>query len=194
MVEPASQADFGGGALGSPGGNAFTENNLPGGFENLFNQTGSQLFAINDQWEHCGRNTSCDDASIAAYDVSDHGRTTMFSPAQAHRSHFAPAVVGVRPSQGVAGDLVRIFGNGFNVIDGHAADATCPDLATRNRCQPLRGNCVRIGDVSAPIEALTPTMIAVRLPVSCIQPISLTVTTQEGGISAPVMFCTNAAP
>ncbi|MBI3783496.1 MAG: right-handed parallel beta-helix repeat-containing protein [Deltaproteobacteria bacterium] len=192
VVELLSQADFGGGALRSPGSNAFTENNLTGGFDNLFNQTAAALFAVNNQWEHCGRNTTCDDASIAAYDVSDHGRFTLFAPSQAHRSHLAPAVTGVRPSKGVAGDLVRIFGSGFNVIDGHAADATCPNVAARNRCVPLRGNCVRIGDVAAPIEAVTPTMIAVRLPLSCVQPMALTVATQEGGISAPVMFCTNA--
>jgi hypothetical protein len=194
VVESGSQADFGGGPLGSSGNNAFTQNNLPGGFENLFNQTAATLYAINNQWEHCGLTTVCDQAAIAAYDVSDHGRFSAFLPAQAHRSHLAPAITEVRPSKGVAGDLIRIFGSGFNVIDGHAADAACPDLVARNRCLPLRGNCVRFGALSAPIEALTPTMIVVRLPVSCIQPLQLTVTTQDGGISAPLQFCTNVAP
>ena len=194
VVEAGSQADFGGGDLGSPGDNAFTQNNLPAGADNLLNLTGSWIDALNNQWEHCKREPVCADDQIAAYDIRDHGRLTLFSPAQAHRSLRAPAVTGIRPSRGMAGDLIRIFGSGFNVIDGHAADATCPDLTLRNRCLPLRGNCVRIGAVAAPIEAITPTMLVVRLPISCVRPLTLTVATQGGGISAPVPVCTNSVP
>jgi uncharacterized protein (TIGR03437 family) len=91
----------------------------------------------------------------------------------------------------MAGELLRIFGSGFNVIDGHAADSTCPDVADRNRCVPLRGNCVRINGVPAGVEAVTPTMLVVRLPFSCVAPVALTVQTQGGGTSVPVTVCTN---
>ena len=102
-------------------------------------------------------------SAIAAYDISDHGALTVFAPAQAHRNGRAPAVTGVRPSKAMAGELLRILGSGFNVIDGHAADSTCPDVARRNRCVPQRGNCVRINGVPAGVEAVTPTMLVVRL-------------------------------
>jgi hypothetical protein len=190
-IGAGTQADLGGGVFGSPGNNAFTQNNLPGGGENLHNASGAPLTVQNAQWEHCGREAQCDAAAIAAYDISDHGILTVFAPAQAHRNGLAPAVTGVRPTKAVAGELLRISGSGFNVIDGHAADSTCPDVADRNRCVPLRGNCVRINGVPADVEAVTPTMLAVRLPFSCVAPVPLTVQTQGGGTSVPVTVCTN---
>ncbi len=193
-IEPTSFVDFGGGRFGLSGNNAFTQNNLPGGAENLLNLTTAALYATNSQWEHCGRLAECDDTQIASYDLSDQGRLTVIAPSQAHRSNQAPAITSVRPSKGVAGDLVRVFGSGFNVIDAYAADSTCPDTATRNRCVPLHGNCVRIGNTPAPIEAVTPTMLIVRLPFTCAEAVPLTVTTQGGGTSAVAAFCTNAVP
>ena len=190
-IGAGTQADLGGGVFGSPGNNAFTQNNLPGGGENLHNASGTLLTAQNAQWEHCGGEAQCDAATVAAYDISDHGALTVFLPAQAHRSGRAPAVTGVRPSKAMAGELLRISGSGFNVIDGHAADSTCPDVAHRNRCVPLRGNCVRINGVPADVEAVTPTMLAVRLPFSCVAPVALTVQTKGGGTSVPVTVCTN---
>ena len=192
FIGPGTQADLGGGAFGSPGDNAFTQNNLPAGGENLRNASGAPLAVQSAQWEHCGREAQCDDAAIAAYDVSDHGTLTGFAPAQAHRSGHAPAVTGVRPSRGMAGALLRIVGSGFNVVDGHAADSTCPVVAERNRCVPLRGNCVRIDNVPAAVEAVTSTLLVVRLPFSCIGPVPLTVQTQGGGTSVPITVCTNA--
>jgi hypothetical protein len=192
-VEGMAQGDFGGGPLGSHGGNAFTQNNLPGGAENFLNLIGDTTFAVNNQWEHCGTAATCNEQTVADYDIGDHGRITVFKPAQAHRTGVAPAITAVRPSSGKAGDLVRILGNGFNAIDGHDAQQ-CADLTVRNRCAPLRGNCVRIGDVPAVLEAVTPTMLVIRLPFTCVEPVPLTVTTQGGGISAPALLCTNAVP
>jgi hypothetical protein len=192
-VEGMAQGDFGGGSLGSRGGNAFTQNNLPGGNENFLNLTGDTAFAVNNQWEHCGTAATCTEQTVADYDISDHGRLTLFKPAQAHRTQRAPAITALRPSSGTAGDLVRIIGSGFNAIDGHDAQQ-CADLTVRNRCAPLRGNCVRLGDVPALLEAVTPTMLVIRLPFTCVEPVPLTVTTQGGGISAPVLICTNAVP
>jgi hypothetical protein len=190
-IGAGTQVDLGGGAFGSPGNNAFTQNNLPGGGENLRNASGATVTVQNAQWEHCGRDAQCNNAAIAAYDISDHGILTVFAPAQAHRSGLAPAVTGVRPSKAMAGELLRILGSGFDVIDGHAADSTCPEVADRNSCVPLHGNCVRINGVPAPIEAVTPTMLVVRLPFSCVAPVPLKVQTQDGGTSTPVTVCTN---
>lgn len=191
-VADSSTADFGGGPFGSPGNNAFTQTNDSDA--NLRNSTATTVFALNNQWEHCGSGTTCDEAQIAAHDLSDHGAFTLFSPPQVHRDQQPPMVTGVRPAKAMAGEIVRIFGSGFNAIDAHATGEPCPDLGARNRCVPVRGNCVRIGDVPAALEAVTPTMLAVRMPFSCVVPVTLTVQTQGGGTSSPVALCTNDDP
>jgi len=189
VVADSSTADFGGGELGSAGHNAFTQTGETDA--NLRNATGVDVFALNNQWEHCGTGTSCDEAGIAAHDLSDHGLHTRFSPAQAHRSQLAPVPHSTRPAKALAGAVVRILGTGFNAIDAHADGVDCPDLSVRNSCNPVRGNCVRIDGVAALLEAVTPTMLAVRMPFSCVEPKLLTVQTQGGGTSAPIPICTN---
>jgi len=192
VVANASSADFGGGALGSAGNNAFAQNNLPAGGANLRNATGLPVSALNDQWEHCGHDLTCDATAIAAYDLADHGQHTTFVPAQAHRSQQMPVITGIAPSAGKRGELLRIFGAGFNVIDGLFAENQCGDVRGRNRCAPLRGNCVEIGGVAAAVDAVTPTMLVVRWPFTCLQPVPLMVTTGFGGTSAPFTACTPA--
>jgi hypothetical protein len=80
---------------------------------------------------------------------------------------------------------LRIYGLHFNAIDGHAGEESCADLASSNSCLPLRGNCVRIGDVSAPVEAVTPTMLVVRWPLTCVSPLPLVVVAARGGSGTP---------
>jgi len=196
-VANTSSADFGGGELGSTGNNAFTQNNLPSGGSNLHNATTMVVDAINAQWEHCGPNTTCNDDAIAAFDLADHGTHTPFTPSQAHRSLQPPLITGITPATAREGDLVRIFGSGFNVIDGHFSETACADVRGRNRCVPLRGNCVKIDGVSAPVEAVTPTMLVVRWPLTCLEPVPLVVTTDQGstGVSStPYMVCVNEIP
>ncbi len=193
VVANASSADFGGGALGSAGNNAFAQNNLPGGGANLRNATGQPVSAVNDQWEHCGHDLTCDAAAIAAYDLADHAAHTAFVPAQAHRTQQPPVITAVAPPAGRRGELLRIFGSGFNVIDGLFAENQCGDVRGRNRCAPLRGNCVGIDGISAPVEAVTPTMLVVHWPFTCVQPVPLVVTTAFGGTSASFTACTAGA-
>jgi hypothetical protein len=193
VIANASTADLGGGSLGSTGHNAFTQNNLPAGATNLRNSTGALVSALNNQWEHCGRETSCDDAQIAAFDLGDHGVNTLFSPAQAHRAQ-EPVLTTLLPSKGRSGELLRIFGTGFNVIDGHFAEDSCSDVAGRNRCVPLRGNCVRIDGLVAQVEAVTPTMLVVRGPLTCVQPVEVVVRVDHGATVATsntLIGCTN---
>lgn len=187
-VEDTSGVDFGGPS--SAGHNAFTQNGRSGAGDNFRNATAAPVMALNNQWEQCGRSTVCDDGAVAAYDISDHGVHTAFVPAQAHRSQRAPVVTAARPLAGRAGELVRLFGTGFNAIDGHSNDAQCVDLETRNSCSPLRGNCVLIDGVEARVEAVTPTMLAVRMPFACVEPVSISVRIQGGGTSTPFTLCT----
>ena len=180
VVANGSTADFGDGALHSAGENAFTQNNLPAGGANFRNATLAEVAVVSSQWEHCGRGPVCDEAAVLARDLSDGGRRTRIHPAQAHRSAAVPVIDRVEPSRGRAGEVMRIFGHGFNVIDGHFAEEQCADVRGRNRCLPLRGNCVKIGGVPAPVEAVTPSMLVVRRPFTCLSPVELTVTVDKG--------------
>jgi hypothetical protein len=197
VVADTSVGDFGGGPSGSVGNNAFTQNNLAASGANLRNATSSLTSAINNQWEHCGTGPTCNPTPIAAYDLSDHGQYTTFSPAQAHRGQ-QPVVTSVDESKGQAGELLRIYGSGFDVIDGIFSQESgqCADVAGRNRCVPLRGNCVQINGVAAPVEAVTPTMLVVRWPFTCLAPVPLVVKTDRGAagsvVSNTFTVCTNA--
>lgn len=195
VVADGSNLDLGGGQLSSDGNNAFTQNNLPEGGANLRNSTENVVSALNSQWEHCGTAPTCNDAAIAARDLSDGGLRTEISPAQAQRALQPPVVTGVSPSKGEGGDLLRIYGRRFNAIDGHFDQTSCEDVAGRNRCVPLRGNCVRIDGVPATVEAVTPTMLVVRWPFTCAEPVELVVTTDQGstGLSSePITVCTTS--
>jgi hypothetical protein len=188
VVADSSVADFGGGPLGGPGNNAFAVNGAPASGANLRNTTGLVIGAVNNQWQHCGSAAACDAAAIAAFDLSDHGTTTTFLPAQAPAALAAPAVKMVAPNAGRRGELLRVFGSGFNAIDGVAQDG-CANPAGANGCTPLRGICVEIDGIPAAVEAVTPTMVAVRWPFTCLEPVPLVVRTQ-GGTSAPQTVCT----
>lgn len=191
VVANTSFADFGGGALESPGNNAFTQNNLPEGFENFRNSTGSLISAINNQWEHCGNGTTCNDSAIERLDLNDDGLNTDISPAQAHRN-LMPVISSVFPTRGHRGDLLRIYGSGFDVIDGHFAENRCAEVAARNTCVPVRGNCVQINGAAAPVEAVTPTMIIAHWPFTCTEPTQLIVKVDQGPdvvTSEPIAVC-----
>ena len=58
---------------------------------------------------------------------------------------------------------MRIYGTGFDAIDGAGSD--CGAVAAANTCRPVRGNCVFIDRQPAAVVAVTPTMLVVRAPV-----------------------------
>lgn len=189
-----SRLDLGGGDLGSRGNNALTQNNLPAGGTNVRNATLNLAIAVNNQWENCGTGTTCDDEAIAARDLRDNGLRTVFMPSQAHRSLQPPIVTRVSQVKGRAGELLRIYGLRFNAIDGHPDAGACEDVSGHNGCMPLRGNCARIGGVAASVEAVTPTMLVVRWPFTCVEPVPLVVTVDHGSVglaSAPFTVCAN---
>lgn len=191
VVANTSLADFGAGPFSSPGNNAFTQNNLPAGFDNFRNVTATQISAVNAQWEHCGREATCNDEEIRRLDLNDNGIDTLIAPAQAHRN-LQPVITSVSPAKGRQGDLVRIYGSGFNVIDGHFAEDRCSDVVGRNTCVPVRGNCVQINGAAAQVEAVTPTMLIARLPFTCTEPVALIVKVDQGpGVvtSLPFTVC-----
>lgn len=196
-VADDSFADFGGGLLGSAGSNAFAGNALSSSGKNFFNSAPAQISAINCQWEACGNADACDDDAIDRLDVGHHAGEVLFAPAQAPKLLPPPSVTTVVPASGRRGDLLRIFGSGFDAVAGNLVDGECLHPAEANRCDGLRGNCVRIGGVPAAVEAVTPTMLVARWPFTCVEPVALTVHGLRGTdevTSEPVTLCVNATP
>lgn len=185
-----SRVDLGGGPFGSPGANAFSFNGLEQGGYNVETEGTLSVAAVAAQWEHCGNGATCDLEAIAEADLGDGGLSTRVEPATAHRGGAAVRVEEVRPLRAEHGQWVRIIGDGFNVVDAY--DGRCAEGTPGDTCVPLRGTCVRLDGRPVPIEALSPTMILVRWPRTCIGPANLTVTVQTSTgatTSAPVAVC-----
>lgn len=189
-VSEQARVDLGGGPFDSAGVNAFAFNGLLEGRFNFENASDRTVSALLSQWEHCGTAATCDGESIAAADLGDHGLQTRFEPALAHRGAVAVEVTEVRPLRAEAGQWVRIFGSGFNVVDTY--EGQCGATQLGETCNPLRGTCVRVDGRPVPIEGLTPTMILLRWPTTCLGAANLTVTVQTASgarSSQPVPVC-----
>ncbi|MEO6029537.1 MAG: right-handed parallel beta-helix repeat-containing protein [Candidatus Binatia bacterium] len=154
---------------------------------------GFTLAARGNQWERCGVTASCDVPAVADGDVRRaDGAAVDVSAAVAARAG-APVVTGVSRGRPRAGDLVHVFGRGFNAIDGAAcAKATSPvavcsakNPRVERQNQTRYGNLVRLtmGGEVTPVDvvAVTPTMLAFRMPVDCFAPASLTVSRRDAG-------------
>lgn len=219
----ANKISFGetGAPASSPGGNAFTRNNLlAGAFRNVANRSGTdtngapavQLNAVNNQWEHGGTAASCTGsclcggaspnvcaagctAPICAQDIyNDPGASTLFGPPMMYRAG-APAAVQVYPSvpQSI-GSLQWIIGANFNSVEGQAAGG--------NNCSSGTGNCVELWlNASGPTGALTPLadapgILVVGAPIKCSQPTTYHINKRDSaGVEYPndavVTWCQN---
>lgn len=195
VVADDSLADLGGGRFASAGDNAFAFNGGAGiGFD-LRNTSTQEVAAVWSQWTSCGAGVSCDEERVQRTDVRDLGGGTRISPAVAATGLGAPAVTAVSPGRGRAGELLRIFGAGFDAVAGYG-DANCGSVAAANGCAPVRGNCVLIDGVPAAIEAVTPTMLVVRWPFTCLEPVPLRVAVAraDGPATSDAMtVCSGAA-
>jgi len=102
----------------------------------------------------------------------------------------APTLTQVSPPRPRAGDIVRVYGTGFDAINGNTLPPDCgnaparnadfcdpsePDLAQINRS--TNGNRLRLsmGGQSRLLDlvAVTPTMLAFRMPVDCFAPATI---------------------
>jgi len=110
------------------------------------------------------------------------------APAQPTHRRAAPRIATIEPSFAAGGDLIRIYGEGFDAIDG--VGSSCNTPIEVNTCRPLRGNCVLIDRVPAAVIAVTPTMLVVRAPFTCVAPVRASVRTRWGHGFAHAQFCT----
>jgi hypothetical protein len=193
VVGQGSIASFAPG--GAPGENAFAFNGplLPPRLTNFQSASLLPIAASGNGWEHCGPCDSCDVGAVLALDVSFTSlqAPVEIAPALPTRQRAAPRIDAIVPSFAAAGDFVRIYGSGFDAIEG--AGTSCASIPAANTCRPLRGNCVLIDRQPAEVVAVTPTMLVVRAPFTCVEPVSVRMRTRWSRASAGAEFCSLAA-
>jgi hypothetical protein len=190
IVSDASRLSFG--DVARPGVNAVAFNGptSPRSPVNFRNLTALPITAVGNAWEHCGPRAPCDLAGVQALDVFTTSPLAPvdIAPAQPTRRRAAPSITAIQPSFAAAGELIRIYGDGFDAIDG--IGPACDTPIEVNTCRPLRGNCVLIDRVAAEVIAVTPTMLVVRAPFTCVAPVRASVRTRWGHGFAHAPFCT----
>jgi hypothetical protein len=179
------------GQPGAPGANAIAFNGpaAPRTPSNFRNQSGSPIVAIGNQWEHCGPLAPCDLSAVQALDIftTSSQAPVAIAPAEPTRRRAAPQITSIEPTFASAGEVIRIYGSGFDAIGG--IGTTCDGAAAVNTCRPLRGNCVMIDRVPTEVIAVTPTMLVARAPFTCVAPVRASVRTRWGHGFAHAAFC-----
>jgi hypothetical protein len=190
VVTDQSSVDLGG--VTSPGWNAFAFNgpaDTPAPV-NVRNSTSGVVMAVNNQWERCGRGWVCDLAAVGSGDIAANPGPIVVKPAQAPRQRQTVRIDSISPTLAEEGDLVRIYGTGFDAIRGSGPDGDCASISSLNGCRPVVGNCVVIGGEPAEVVAVTPTMIVARAPFSCAEPVPVVVRNRHARGIGRATFCT----
>jgi hypothetical protein len=190
-----------------PGRNAFAWNRgAPLGANLYVDVPLATVPAAGNQWEHCGTGTMCDTAAVLAEDVRLADGASVDLGVTPGARAGAPVLTRVSPSRPRRGDLVRVFGEGLNAIEGTACS---PDTAPADPCsaenlavqlqnQMTNANRVRIlagdGTILETLypDAVTPTMLAFRMPFDCFAPLSLQVAKRDAAgnrVSATIALC-----
>jgi hypothetical protein len=199
-----------------PGRNALSSNrNTAAGADLRVIDADTTISALGNQWEHCGTGAVCDVASVEANDISPADAAVDIGVPPGPRAG-TPIVSHATPPRPVAGEIVRIYGDRFNAIEGNPFDTgnATPTCNTVVACAPdgscptgpcIAGTCpcsiesplveqrnlqtaanrIRIkkadGAVLATVypDAVTPTMLAFRMPFDCFAPLTLEVAKRD---------------
>ncbi|HLK12443.1 MAG TPA: right-handed parallel beta-helix repeat-containing protein [Candidatus Binatia bacterium] len=177
-------ADYGTGE--APGMNAFAFN--PNNFQNqngfnLEQAVPAAVSARGNQWEQGATSAPCSTTSAHNPDICVVPGASVDAGSPSSPRAGAPTLESVVPARPRAGDLVRVYGSGFDAIDGVACadeSQTAPatpctgeddKIAARNAAASPSGNhvTVTLGGQPFPADvwAVTPTMLAFRMPVDC---------------------------
>jgi hypothetical protein len=193
VVTDNSSLSFGDAGAAGENAVAFNGVDTPSTPMNFRNQTSMPITAVGNLWQHCGTRGTCDNAAIQALDIFNASLQgpVAIAPALATRRRQAPTVTAIEPSMAAAGELVRIYGSGFDAIEGNGA--SCDTIATANTCRPLRGNCVLFDRTPADVVAVTPTMLVVRAPFTCVTPVAVQVRSHWAHGFGHGAFCTAPA-
>jgi hypothetical protein len=184
-----STADLG--TADSPGRNALAFNGIGSnlsGPKQLRNQTALPLTAVGNHWESCGPTYDCAEIAVLIGSVYSPDATVDVAPARPNAQREAPIIHEIRPTFARAGELVWIYGEGFDAVGGAAQDAEC-DGAGRP-CRASDPNCVFIDRQGAEIVAATPTLLVIRAPFTCVEPVKLIARTRHSRGYARTRWCT----
>lgn len=163
----------------SLGGNVFAGNGPGADPSNLVQSSGRTVPAAGNHWEACGRAWRCDENAVRRFDVGDlTGAGVNISPARPSFQRQPPRIDRVEPPDPTPGQIVRLFGSGFDALSGNAGVPPCSRVSQANSCRPLRGNCVQVDGTPARVVAVTPRMLAFEMPVPCIVPTLVSVRTR----------------
>jgi hypothetical protein len=195
------------GDTSQPGRNAFAWNrNVSPGVNFDLSVPFAMVAAEGNQWERCGTSAICDTASVLSADVRLAEGATLQLGTPAGPRAGAPVVSRISPARPGRGDLVRVFGDNFNAIEGSACaqetapadpcSAANPWVEQKNRQTQM--NRIRIVTPDARIlatlypHAITPTMLAFPMPFDCFAPLRLQITKRDPAgnrVSTMVPFC-----
>lgn len=177
-----------------PGRNAFAWNqNAAGGVNFNVNVPELLVPAEGNQWEHCGTAATCDTAMVMTGDVLLATEANVSLGAPAGPRAGAPVPERISPARPRKGDLVRVFGENFNAIDGTAcahelapADPCSgenPWVEAQNRLMDVNSITILAENGTALAtawpDAVTPAMLAFRMPFDCFAPLTLRVAKRD---------------
>lgn len=187
-VTEKSTIDLGGPM--SEGFNALAFNGPGDVPSNLRNTSIGAVWAVNNHWEHCGNHLSCNDRAVLQHDVfqsDDQG--VVIWPTRRGRVRAAIQIESITPTFAAEGELVRLYGRGFDAIAGNAPGGGCDTISQANTCRPVRGNCVRVDRQPADVIAVTPRMLVIRAPFTCTEPTTLVIRNRRTRGAARHAFC-----
>jgi len=196
------------GDLARAGENAFTLNRKTATGANFHVQVpGASVSALGNQWESCKTGVTCDTTAVATDDIRVAAGATVDIGTPPGPRALVPVLSSVSPARPRRGDLVRVYGANFNAIEGtDCAGTTTPaepcsgiDPAVETQNQASNANRVRIfgadGMVLATLfpDAVTPTMIAFRMPFDCFAPLLLQIAKRDPNdgrlVAKPIGLC-----
>jgi hypothetical protein len=197
-----------------PGRNVFASNAQDSGDAN-FRVDGltTPIAAQGNQWQHCASGAPCS----LAQDLSPPGALVDVGVVGDPHATDEFVLDHVSPSRPRAGDIVRVYGRGFDAVDGNptkddctsalpacvtdadcdtgrCVDGACPCSITNPKVQAanrstvanrlrLRGEDGAVVAVASQSffypDAVTPTMLAFRMPFDCFAPLRLEVTKHD---------------
>jgi hypothetical protein len=186
---PAPVVMLGDGGAGTPEVALTLNGRTKNGANLQLNVPGGVLAAGGTQWQDCLAPT-CGPASedaVRRINVREAaGAHVDLQPVVAVPARV-PSLTGLSPARPRARDVVRVYGRGFDAIEGNALSLSCqqppdrdadfcdpadPKLAQINRS--ASGNRLRLvmglQSWSLDLAAVTPSMLAFRMPVDCFAP------------------------
>ncbi len=179
------------GNLEGNGLNAFAFNGIVAslnGPPNFRNFSSREIAARGNHWEQCGPTWACDVAAVATNDLHTPGNTVRTNPLLATPQRRAPVIAAIEPTFARNGDLVRIYGENFDAI-GQAQQHEGCDGPGRP-CTATDANCLYLDRQPVEVVAATPTMLVIRMPFTCVEPLRLAVHTRRAHGVARATFCT----